>query len=289
MQVGQGAAGLLIIEDPDPDEYLPGFMQDMEEVEMLLQNLDLHKRLRDAAIQSEFYISWREGDGLNTTNVTTDITDLMLVNMQFVPKVVMKRGQWQRWRLGLSSYFDSVAMRMEEEADCEFMLIAKDGIYLQDAPRAVPGIILSPGNRADVAVRCKETGLKKVVSFDPFREPPASAGISMKKDEPPFAPRFSRFNPQPEILLLDVVDSEVLSVSEEDADEDLEHLDIQRPCYLVDLTNVDSSEIQNNFTIRYACADPPVCNNVSINNMKWKDKNTYLKSLSVGKVQETGE
>ena len=39
-------------------------------------------------------------------------------------------------------------------------LLAKDGIYLHEAPRHVDEIILSPGNRADVAVRCAEVGLE---------------------------------------------------------------------------------------------------------------------------------
>ena len=283
IQTGQGAAGMLIIEEPD-DYPLPDYIKKMPEVELIMQNLNLHEHLRQAARESEFYLTWQEGDGLNTTNVTSTITDLMLVNMQFVPKIEMQAGKWYRWRMVLSSYFDSLAMRFDEEDDCEFQLLAKDGIYLTDAPRTVPGIILSPGNRADVAVRCNKIGKTKVMSFNPYAEPPQSGGGASgasRSDEVFRA--FSRFNAQPEIMMLDVVSSD------EDGDEDLEHFDLQRPCYLVDLSQVDSSEIEKSFTVRLACEDVPVCRNLTINGMKWKDKYTYLETFSLGKVQEISE
>jgi FtsP/CotA-like multicopper oxidase with cupredoxin domain len=278
LQTGQGAAGLIIIEDPD-DYPLPEYIKTMPEVEMVLQNLNLHEHIRQAAAESEFYLSFQEGDGLNTTNTTTDITNLVLVNMQYVPKLEMQAGKWYRWRMVLSSYFDSIAMRLKEESDCEFQLLAKDGIYLTDAPRSVPGIILSPGNRADVAVRCNKIGHTKVLSFDPYLEP-AQSGISFAQDN--FRP-FSNFNMQPEIMLLDVVSSE------EDTDEDIEHFDLQRPCYLVDLTDVDASEIEKNFTVSLHCHDLPVCRNLTINGKQWENKDTYLETFSLGRVQEISE
>ena len=45
-----------------------------------------------------------------------------------------------------------LAAFLSQSKRCEMQLLAKDGIYLHDAPRLVEWIILSPGNRADVAV-----------------------------------------------------------------------------------------------------------------------------------------
>ena len=42
--------------------------------------------------------------------------------------------------------------------DCEMQLLAKDGIYVNPAPRAATMLRLGPGNRADAAVRCNAQG-----------------------------------------------------------------------------------------------------------------------------------
>lgn len=79
--------------------------------------------------------------------------------MQFLPKVTMKLGKWYRWRMVMSSVLESVAFHPGSDA-CEMKLLAKDSIYLSDAPRDISMVILSPGNRADVAVRCNSLGLQ---------------------------------------------------------------------------------------------------------------------------------
>ena len=60
-----------------------------------------------------------------------------------------------------SSVQQSVAFAADPSA-CEMKLLAKDGIYLNDAPRNITMVLLSPGNRADVAVRCHSVGEKIV-------------------------------------------------------------------------------------------------------------------------------
>ena len=59
----------------------------------------------------------------------------------------------------MSSVKESVAFHPGSE-HCEMKLLAKDGIYLDDAPRDISTAILSPGNRADLAVRCNSVGLQ---------------------------------------------------------------------------------------------------------------------------------
>ena len=79
--------------------------------------------------------------------------------MQFLPVTTMKVGKWYRWRMVMSSVKESVAFHPGSE-HCEMKLLAKDGIYLDDAPRDISTAILSPGNRADLAVRCNSIGLQ---------------------------------------------------------------------------------------------------------------------------------
>ena len=59
---------------------------------------------------------------------------------------------WYRFRMVFAAV-DSVLT--PELSGCTVMLIAKDGIYLSDAPRAISeGGYMGPGNRADWAVSC---------------------------------------------------------------------------------------------------------------------------------------
>ena len=52
----------------------------------------------------------------------------------------------------LASISEGIIFRVPDGCDLE--LLAKDGIYLDDAPRSVDAIFLQPGSRADVAIRC---------------------------------------------------------------------------------------------------------------------------------------
>ena len=42
------------------------------------------------------------------------------------------------------------------DPECQMLLLAKDGIYLPTAPRAVQQGVLASGNRADVLINCPE-------------------------------------------------------------------------------------------------------------------------------------
>ena len=44
-------------------------------------------------------------------------------------------------------------------------LVAKDGIYLNYAPREIQSVILASGNRADVMIRCSEPGVYHLMSL----------------------------------------------------------------------------------------------------------------------------
>ena len=39
---------------------------------------------------------------------------------------------------------------------CQMLLLAKDGVYLPTAPRAITQGLLASGNRADVLIKCPE-------------------------------------------------------------------------------------------------------------------------------------
>ena len=198
-------------------------------------------------------------------------------------------------------------------------LLAKDGIYLHDAPRLVEWIILSPGNRADVAVRCFDVGMEYMnTTFIDLRCTPKSPMPNYGCFEPSnqYGPEsidtgvedrvgvFMDPNEQPTILAIDVVRGAPL-----------ESFTVKRPCYLVDLQN---AEIDGHFENRYGClnagqidiASPTRAGWPDIATPKdicgvfgpygvgggtiddftpWVDEDTYINDFEAGSIQEVGK
>jgi len=94
-------------------------------------------------------------DGVNS--------ELAMVNGQPWSEINIKEGVWYRFRIVFASNIR--ALRLSpfswNGAQCQLRLIAKDGIYINDAPREVSKILLASGNRADVLVGCKCTKGRK--------------------------------------------------------------------------------------------------------------------------------
>jgi len=89
------------------------------------------------------------------------------VNGKFQPILDVPVGEWERWRILYAGWQDlpmQWGITGENEADCEFYLLAKDGIYIKDYPRG-PMIVtggdllpIPPAGRADFMVRCNAAG-----------------------------------------------------------------------------------------------------------------------------------
>lgn len=101
LQVGQGAAGLFFVEEDDRDELfqIPSMTKNMPQLDMVLQHMDQFFLELTATTSGD--TTWTEGDQFLVTNTTTDRTDLMLVNMQYIPKV-MDRTREFRMRISSS-------------------------------------------------------------------------------------------------------------------------------------------------------------------------------------------
>jgi len=198
---------------------------------------------------------------------------------------------------------------VSESKNCEMKLLAKDGIYLTDAPRDVEAVILSAGNRADVAIRCQELGQEFMNAtgidvragfggFDPGNQYPPES-----EEDPPVDEVVGTFvNPelQPTILVIDVAPNQDVQ------DDDIEPFTTPTPCYLVDLTGVEESVINTTFTIEYSCVnneDPPWPGTTTALDIcgvwgpygvggdrseftPWVDKDTYINDFATGTVQE---
>ncbi|EOD38990.1 hypothetical protein EMIHUDRAFT_466723 [Emiliania huxleyi CCMP1516] len=79
---------------------------------------------------------------------------LFLVNGEYVPTLKFKANVWTRLRILFASITDQMYIVFPEF--CEAQLLAKDGVYLHDAPRPVKYAFLGLGNRADLLIKCTE-------------------------------------------------------------------------------------------------------------------------------------
>ena len=85
--------------------------------------------------------------------------ELLLVNGQTEPVMAVEAGKWTRWRLLFSS-LESYGTFELDDGSCEMQLVAKDGAYLPEAPRAVTSLPIAPGMRCDIAVRLHQERVK---------------------------------------------------------------------------------------------------------------------------------
>jgi len=253
LQTGQGTAGMIIM-DEKVDYEIPDSIKNMPEIQMVFQHMTLDI-LRDAARISQDGITDWVDMNFEITNTSTDLTNFMLVNMQFLPKITMEVGKWYRWRMVMSSIRESLAF-LSQSGNCEIHLLAKDGIFLSDAPRKVPEVMLSPGNRADVAVRCSAVGQEfmNITDLD-FKEGFGKFDPNIQFDEesievvdpniPDLVGTFADPEAQPTIFIIDVTNT----------DDDLVPFgqDVPTPCYLVDLRNLEEDQIDGKFSNKYGC------------------------------------
>ncbi len=90
-------------------------------------------------------------------------TSLVLLNGGWQPVIPLVAGEWARWRMLHSGSAEILELALvgadgAPAPGCEVLLVAKDGVYMPQVPRATPTVYLTPANRADVLVRCAEAG-----------------------------------------------------------------------------------------------------------------------------------
>jgi FtsP/CotA-like multicopper oxidase with cupredoxin domain len=148
LQEGGGAHGMIIIEDEEGD------------VDVRIANM-----AEQIMIMSHFYVDFftKVANGCQDELFEVpmaDNTNYFAVNGKYMPTIQVMSSKYTRFRfLNAGWAFDS-ALRLyfESPNNCVLQLIAKDGVYLAKYPRTVTEILLPMGTRADIAVRCPETG-----------------------------------------------------------------------------------------------------------------------------------
>jgi FtsP/CotA-like multicopper oxidase with cupredoxin domain len=106
-----------------------------------------------------------DADPINLITGPRSDGNTILVNQGIRPIIRMKAGKYQRWRLLHSGpkFWWNLMIKDDETLEdvtdqCEFLLYAKDGIYLQEVPRKLNFLIMIPGGRSESLVRCSKPG-----------------------------------------------------------------------------------------------------------------------------------
>jgi len=153
LQAGGGLVGVLIVEDA-ADE-IPTEYQSLDEKVMMIQytQFDDIKTIASTAGMGE---SW--------TSLSTGITGGMAhftTNGMYAPTIKIDQNEWTRLRMVFMALDKVVEFQLGSAAaglGCEWKLLAKDGVYVAAAPRALSSVYMAPGNRADVLIRCTTVG-----------------------------------------------------------------------------------------------------------------------------------
>lgn len=272
LQAGGGMAGVLIIDDAVGD--LPSEVLALPEVVLMIQHIpvgDLHTMAVEA------------GDDLMTLDYEDNGGDaFILCNGQVQPQITLTQGVNTRLRMVFAAVEASVELSIPEaEAlGCSWELLAKDGVYVSPAPRAVGDVYLAPGNRADVIIRCDEAGTGSLQSIASTRRSRRQGmGGGMGGPGGPMGPG----NPGGVgATMTATVATLAVIASTATADTSITAFEPKRPAYLADLTSYDGALE----TFEVAFAGGPNTGGCSINGVSFQGEDSPLAQIPVGAIHE---
>mmetsp|Transcript_51553 Transcript_51553/g.112223 ORF Transcript_51553/g.112223 Transcript_51553/m.112223 type:complete len:706 (+) Transcript_51553:263-2380(+) len=217
LHTGGGAAGMLIIDDPPG--YLPQEIENLQEFVMVI----LHVNSELMKVYSGMY----EANCFTSGGSDTDCKDrywgtqsgdgfnVLLVNGQYQPKLEITANRWYRMRMLFSSIDVAISPVI---SGCTTKLLAKDGVYLHQAPRDLVRGFMGPGNRADWLINC----------------PPGTWQLESKLREGDSL----KFHFEAKLLTIVAADQGEVACA-------LPTFSVSRPCYLVDLTHAEATSSLN--------------------------------------------
>eukprot|EP00301_Raphidiophrys_heterophryoidea_P007040 c12780_g1_i1.p1 GENE.c12780_g1_i1~~c12780_g1_i1.p1 ORF type:complete len:594 (+),score=89.16 c12780_g1_i1:1285-3066(+) len=199
-------------------------------------------------------------DNLLTNNPTRPPASFILVNGYYKPRISMTTGTWYRFR---SIWGGAIGGLNYSVNACDMKILAKDGVYLRDAPRTTSYVLMMPGNRVDVAVRCNQSGTFALIS-----------GIGGTLDSSGDVPRG--------IHNLDLL---TLVVSGSSTAVDLPSLNASYPLYLTDLTGISLSDFPGrvNQVFHDFQGAPGSC---TLNGLAFQGPDTPNYNVTIGNIQE---
>lgn len=146
LQVSAGAFGMLIIDDSG--DNIPSQVSAMDEKHLVVAYLDPA-------------VAGTGGDTLIQGNLSPTWT----VNGMVGGETKIPANTWQHWRVLLADR-DAREKTVSIGEGCEVALMARDGVWRTEAPKALPtrSLSLTGASRADLAVRCSSASTLNVGS-----------------------------------------------------------------------------------------------------------------------------
>lgn len=133
---------MIVIEDTVTD--VPQWLIDTPTIQLIVHVLPQEGTTALDVIEAD-------SDAGTPVVTTSGSANLVLVNGQNQPVIAMNNGQWYRWRMLFVSIHHAAVLTA---SGCEFGVLAKDGVYVYDAPRASDFMKFASGNRIDTLIRC---------------------------------------------------------------------------------------------------------------------------------------
>jgi len=250
IQAGGGMAGALIMDDPPSS--LPPQVQNMEERVLVLtminaadssNNLMLGIWGQPVLEQKAKGNLWRYPNK-ELVNLASQV---VLINGQYKPTMKIQSGRWYRLRMIYAAVWSVTTARILDE-NCELQLLAKDGIYLNEAPRPISAAYFASGNRVDLALRCTCRGAKPcstvLASSDTVTSPAVIHEGANQKFLNEGAQEAAKDGPMAGVgqTVMQQVLLQIQVLPGGAVEANLPSFRVTRPCYLVDLRGVDVPE-----------------------------------------------
>ncbi|KAG5186634.1 Cupredoxin [Tribonema minus] len=147
VQMLSGMAGVIIVAD-DP-VTVPAELAAMRELVAVVQEVDV-PRMATIALDKRVIRNAAPGAALQ----------FFAVNGQFQPLIEVETGEAVRLRVVHAGEWTNA-----DSAVCALHVIARDGAYHRE-PRTLPGVLMSPGSRADLVITCRSSGTFRLHSAD---------------------------------------------------------------------------------------------------------------------------
>jgi hypothetical protein len=150
---------------PSRDDFLDSFLADIDFKVGIIEHFHTGDETGVSIVSLE-----SENEGLLTIDlednseeygVTDGLYDLR-VNGLFQLKMTVTQNEWFGLRLMFTAASYSVFVTIEE---CEVKIVARDGVYLDEAIEENI-VVMVPGNRVDIVVRCTESGTFEMQAVD---------------------------------------------------------------------------------------------------------------------------
>ncbi|KAI8497952.1 hypothetical protein Bbelb_246040 [Branchiostoma belcheri] len=183
---------------------------------------------------------WGDAVRLPVYNVTENTTladwlmnpangvDYFLTNGQLQPTITLKRREIKRFRMLTAGMWELLFITIEGSS-CELQVLAWDGLYV-DRPYTVNKVVLGPGQRLDLAVRCSQEG-----SFKMKSAPTDDDLLSVGPESVPYTGILAT------ILVNDTINAIM----------DFPYELPSRPAYNADLRNLTEKQIQGRFVVEF--------------------------------------